>query len=124
MVVSSENTVKRGVFARTQATFAAGGAIRAVQTAFESCRVTLSNLSDKTVHKEIMSMAKVFGPLQSVVFTPSALGTTGKAELEFLNADCATAAAATLDGQQLHNQSTSHGSIKPSISRHRHSRHP
>ena len=102
VVVSSENTIKRSGFARTLITFEAGGAIRVVQTAFESCRVTLSNLPEETGHKEVLAMAKVFGPLQSVVFTPSAPGTTGKAELEYLSADCAKTAAATLDGQQLH----------------------
>ena len=98
-----ETTLERN-FSRTKATFGPGAVVLEIQTAFESRRVTLSNLSDEIPQKEITDLAEVFGALKSVVRTLSAPGIAGKAELEYLDINSAKTAAAALDGHILHSR--------------------
>lgn len=102
-LTSSKASIER-TFGRTRATFGAGAAVREIQTAFESRRVTLSNLSHKTTKMEIITIAETLGTLKSATLTSPAPGTAGKAELEYLDMNSAKTAAAALDGHELHSQ--------------------
>ncbi|KAF8582786.1 hypothetical protein K439DRAFT_131801 [Ramaria rubella] len=89
---------------RVQATFDAGGAIHEILTAFESRRVTLSNIPHEATQSDVIDMAEKIGALKSTILIPPAFGIPGRAELEYVDVDSAKRAARTLDGKNLYSR--------------------